>query len=81
MKPNCKEQLRHLHILHGFNTGTCEELAGKLAISASPHGYAAQIDTLDSSRNQIPKDVSVVFITASYNGEPPDNAAQFVSWL
>ena len=80
-KQNEKEQPRPLYIYYGSNTGTCEELAGKLAISASHHGYTAQIDTLDSSRNQIPKDAPVVFITASYNGEPPDNAAQFISWL
>lgn len=76
-----KEQRRPLYVFYGSNTGTCEELAGKLAISASRHGYNAQIDTLDSSRNQIPKAAPVIFITASYNGEPPENAAQFISWL
>ena len=76
-----KEQQRPLYVFYGSNTGTCEELAGKLAISASHHGYNAQIDTIDSSRNQIPKAAPVIFITASYNGEPPENAAQFISWL
>ena len=76
-----EEQRRPLYVFYGSNTGTCEELAGKLAITASHHGYNAQIDTLDSSRNQIPKAAPVIFITASYNGEPPENAAQFISWL
>ena len=76
-----KEPRQPLCISYGSNTGTCEELAGKLAISASHRGYHAQIDALDSSRNQIPKDVPAIFITASYNGEPPENVAQFISWL
>ena len=76
-----KEQRRPLYIFYGSNTGTCEELAGKLSLSASQHGYNAQIDTIDSSQNQILKAVPVIFITASYNGEPPENAARFISWL
>lgn len=84
-KPNGEQyeesRLRPLYIFHGSNTGTCEELAGKLALSAPRHGYIAQIDTLDSTMEQIPTDAPVVLVTASYNGEPPDNAAQFISWL
>lgn len=29
----------------------------------------------------VPKDEPVVFITASYEGQPPDNAAHFFEWL
>ena len=68
-------------ILYGSNSGTCEGLAQSLAKSASAHGYLAKVQPLDSAIDQVPKKQPVVIITASYEGQPPDNATQFVPWL
>ncbi|KAL1963471.1 hypothetical protein VTN77DRAFT_8372 [Rasamsonia byssochlamydoides] len=70
-----------LHIFFGSNTGTCEALARRLADDAAAYGYAAEIDALDSAMQNIPKSEPVVFITSSYEGQPPDNAAHFFEWL
>ena len=68
-------------ILYGSNTGTCESLAQTLATQAPNHGFKATVKTLDTVVNNVPKDEPVVIVTASYEGQPTDNAAQFVSWL
>lgn len=70
-----------LHIFFGSNTGTCEALARRLADDAGAYGYAAEVDSLDSAMQNIPKSGPVVFITSSYEGQPPDNAAHFFEWL
>lgn len=68
-------------ILYGSNSGTCESLAQSLASEAAERGYKARVDALDSCVGSVPKGQPVVIITASYEGQPPDNAAHFVSWL
>lgn len=68
-------------ILYGSNAGTCEALAQNLARVASGRGYDAQVNPLDSAVDKISKDHPVVLISASYEGEPPDNATHFVEWL
>ncbi|KAF7588493.1 hypothetical protein BBP40_005661 [Aspergillus hancockii] len=71
-----------LTILYGSNTGTCEALAQRLAADAASHGFhASTVDPMDSGFNSLPTDRPIVIITASYEGQPPDNAAQFVSWM
>ncbi|KAI8221523.1 Bifunctional cytochrome P450/NADPH--P450 reductase [Colletotrichum sp. SAR 10_96] len=73
-----------LHIYYGSNSGTCEALAQRLAADAPAHGFrAAVVDPLDTARDNLPRDSStpVVVITASYEGQPPDNAAHFTLWL
>ncbi|KAK1838627.1 bifunctional P-450/NADPH-P450 reductase [Colletotrichum chrysophilum] len=75
---------RALHIYYGSNSGTCEALAQRLAADAPAHGFrAAVVDPLDTARDNLPRDSStpVVVITASYEGQPPDNAAHFTLWL
>ena len=67
-------------ILFGGNMGTCESLAGVIAQSSLSHGYKADVKPLDDATN-LPKDRPVLIITASYEGEPPDNARSFISWL
>lgn len=44
-------------------------------------GFTAKLGTLDSAAMKLPTDGPVVIVTASYEGEPPDNAAHFVKWL
>lgn len=68
-------------ILYGSNTGTCQSLAQKLSIDAQRHGYQASVQDLDSAVGNLPKDQPIVLISASYEGQPPDNAAQFVAYL
>lgn len=70
-------------VLYGSNSGTCEAFAQTLAADAASHGFrATKVDTLDSvSRaKELPKDPTVI-ITASYEGQPTDNAAHFYDWL
>ncbi|KAF1993752.1 cytochrome P450 [Amniculicola lignicola CBS 123094] len=68
-------------ILYGSNTGTCQSLAQKLAAEAGARGYQASLNDMDSGINALPTDQPVAIITASYEGFPTDNAAQFVAWL
>lgn len=69
-------------IYYGSNTGTCEALANRLASDAANHGFRADlVDTLDAARENLPTDKPIVIITASYEGQPADNAAHFVNWV
>lgn len=70
-----------LLVLFGSNTGTCEALAQSLASSAEEHGFSAQVRSMDSASGALIREVPVAIITASYEGQPPDNAAHFVEWL
>lgn len=70
-----------MHIFYGSNTGTCESLASSLATSAQARGYQAKVDVLDKATNAVSDTEPTIIISASYEGEPPDNAAQFVPWL
>ncbi|EOD51987.1 putative nadph-cytochrome p450 reductase protein [Neofusicoccum parvum UCRNP2] len=62
------------------------ELRVKDSLTIKPDGFemgwaAAPIATLDSAVEKLPTGQPVVVITASYDGEPADNAAEFVKWL
>ncbi|KAJ7048509.1 NADPH--cytochrome P450 reductase-like protein [Mycena amicta] len=70
-----------LSILYGSNTGTCQTLTSRLASEAAKRGFRATIADLDSGVGRLPRDHPVLIITASYEGQPPDNAARFVAWL
>ncbi len=73
---------QRMTIIYGSNTGSCQALAQKLASEATQRGFAASVDDLDSAVDKIPADGQpVVVITASYEGQPPDNAARLVAWL
>lgn len=70
-------------VLFGSNSGTCEAFAQTVAADAASHGFkATKVDSLDSyARQTDPPDEPIVIITASYEGEPPDNAAHYYNWL
>ncbi|KZO97736.1 fatty acid hydroxylase [Calocera viscosa TUFC12733] len=72
-----------LHIFFGSNSGSCEGFAQQVASDAATHGFAAAIATLDSIEDvsALPRDGPVIVITASYEGQPADNAAHFVQSL
>ncbi|CAE6532707.1 unnamed protein product [Rhizoctonia solani] len=70
-----------LYVLYGSNTGSCEGFAQQIASGAGAKGFRAVIATLNSVANKIPTDGPVVIVTASFEGEPADNAAHFVQGL
>ncbi|KAI0629781.1 fatty acid hydroxylase [Trametes polyzona] len=74
-------KLQPLYVLYGSNTGNSESFAQRLASDAPAHGFKASIGTLDSASAHLPKDGPLVIVTASYEGQPADNAAHFVEWL
>lgn len=74
--------LAPITILYGSNSGTCESMAQRLAADAPIHGYSVtQLESLNSGTGKLPRDQPVIIFTASYEGQPPDNAGQFVRWL
>ncbi|EME89186.1 uncharacterized protein MYCFIDRAFT_27347 [Pseudocercospora fijiensis CIRAD86] len=85
------EDAKPMTILYGSNTGeslplgshgTCTALAQKLSLEGRRHGFDARVMELNDAVDAIPRDGQpVVLITASYEGQPTDNAAQFVKWL
>ncbi|OUM02409.1 bifunctional cytochrome P450/NADPH--P450 reductase [Variovorax sp. JS1663] len=74
-------QATPLLVLYGSNTGSCEAFAERIASDAGAQGYAAQAASLDDHAGSLPTEGVVVIITASYEGQPPDNARQFAAWL
>ncbi|TQV96610.1 hypothetical protein V2A60_003004 [Cordyceps javanica] len=71
-----------MSVFYGSNSGTCEALAQRVAADAGAHGFqVTEIGPLDNANQKLPTDRPVVIVTASYEGEPPSNAAHFVDWL
>ncbi|KAJ7218368.1 fatty acid hydroxylase [Mycena pura] len=70
-----------LYALYGSNTGTSEAFAQRIANEAPSYGFRPSIGTLDSAAGKVPTDGPVIIVTASFEGEPADNAAHFVDWL
>ena len=82
LAPSNEPQKEGLTILYGSNSGTCFSLAQKLASAVGTKlGLATAVHDLDFGTKALPTDHPVVIITASYEGQPPDNAARFVEWL
>ncbi len=70
-----------LLVLYGSNLGTAEGIARNIAQDATNRGFVATVGALDDHVGALPKEGGVVVVTASYNGQPPDNAAKFCHWL
>ncbi|WP_010585129.1 bifunctional cytochrome P450/NADPH--P450 reductase [Schlesneria paludicola] len=70
-----------MQVLFGSNSGSCESFAQRIATEAHRHGYRATTAPLDSAVDHLSKDGPVIIVTATYEGQPPDNARQFVGWL
>ena len=68
-----------LLVLYGSNAGSSQAFAERLAADAPSHGFRPTLGSMDEFASQLPKDGAVVVVTASYEGQPPDNARQFVS--
>ncbi|SMQ52601.1 unnamed protein product [Zymoseptoria tritici ST99CH_3D7] len=76
-----KSKLQPLEILYGSNTGTCEALAQALASASPDHGFNPTVRSLDEGVSSAKKNHPMVIFTASYEGQPPDNAGHFVEWV
>jgi cytochrome P450/NADPH-cytochrome P450 reductase len=72
--------LTPLLVLYGSNSGSAEGFARRIASDARRQGFAADLDTMDGRAGQLPTAGAVVVVTASYEGQPPENAKQFVAW-
>lgn len=70
-----------LLVLYGSNTGSCEAFANRIAGDAPSRGYAPTVAAMDDYAGRLPRDGAVIVVTASYEGQPPDNARQFVSYV
>lgn len=72
---------RPMTVFFGGNMGTCESLAQTVGTQAASYGYKVQVRPLDDATSNMPKDQPVLLITSSYEGQPPDNASNFVGWI
>lgn len=70
-----------LAVFHGSNLGTCRALAHQLAEEASDLGYRTTVAPLDDAVEALPTGGAMVVVAASYNGQPTDDARQFLAWL
>ena len=69
-----------LLVLYGSDTGSSEAFAQRIVGEAASQGYTADISTLDQHSAQLPTDGAVIIVTASYEGQPTQNAKQFMAW-
>ncbi|MGG1631716.1 bifunctional cytochrome P450/NADPH--P450 reductase [Rossellomorea sp. NRS-1567] len=70
-----------LYILFGSNMGTAEGIARDLAETGRQQGFITEVAPLNDYTGGLPTEGAVLIVSASYNGNPPDNADEFVSWL
>ncbi len=69
-----------LLVLYGSNAGTAESFARRVASDAASRGYRVTCAALDTHVGALPTEGAVVVVSASYNGQPPDNARAFCEW-
>jgi cytochrome P450/NADPH-cytochrome P450 reductase len=70
-----------LSVLYGSDNGASESLAYRFSREAITRGFDAEVQDLNARKETVPTDRPVIIICSSYNGVPPHNARQFVSWL
>ena len=72
-----------LLVLYGSQTGTAEGVAKKTAKAAEARGFAPRLVCLDKFETvELAKEERLLVITSTYgDGDPPDNAQGFWSWL
>ncbi|SEG51135.1 cytochrome P450 / NADPH-cytochrome P450 reductase [Saccharopolyspora kobensis] len=68
-------------LLHGSNYGTCRDFSAQLADATAEIGCDTATAALDDHTGALPTDRPVVITAASYNGQPTDDAAEFIRWL
>ncbi|OQD89465.1 hypothetical protein PENANT_c002G02902 [Penicillium antarcticum] len=71
-----------ISFFYGSNSGTCKALAHQLASTAIARGFTKQkLALLDTAVDNLPRNEPVVIVTTTYDGQPTDDAKQFVAWL
>ncbi|WP_377890463.1 bifunctional cytochrome P450/NADPH--P450 reductase [Alkalihalobacillus sp. R86527] len=70
-----------LLVLYGSNLGTAEGIARDLAETGRQQGFSTNVAPLNEYVNDLPQKGAVLIVSASYNGNAPDNADKFVQWL
>lgn len=70
-----------LTVLYGSNMGAARQIAQRLTDEGEQQGYAVSFAALDEYVDALPTAGVLLVVCASYNGQPPDNAAQFHRWL
>lgn len=75
------EKATDLLVLYGSNTGSSEAFANRLAAEATRHGFRPTIGAMDEFAGRLPAAGGLIVVTASYEGQPPDNARQFMSYI
>lgn len=70
-----------LTVLYGSNMGAARQIAQRLADEGEQQGYSVNFATLDDCTDALPSSGVLLVVCASYNGQPPDNAQRFHSWL
>lgn len=70
-----------LLVLHGGNSGSSLSIARRIATQAAARGYAPRLSAMDAAVDALPAHGGIVVVTASYEGQPADNARRFVAWL
>ncbi|KIJ52190.1 hypothetical protein M422DRAFT_243795 [Sphaerobolus stellatus SS14] len=83
-KENTAENPEHgvdLYLAYGSNSGTCKDFAQRVASETRSKGFIPHIVSLDSIEPAVPTNGPVIIFTASYEGEPADNARRFVESL
>ena len=68
-------------VLHGSNLGTCRALAKLLAEEATDFGCSTTVGPLDDYAGALPEADATVIVASSYNGQPSDDAREFMAWL
>ena len=67
---------RPFTVLYGTRLGTCRDIASHMADRAASQGFAVKLAPLDEMLGVLPKTGTLVVITATYNGQPPDTATR-----
>ena len=73
-----------MKVLYGSNAGSSQEFATQVVASAGNAGFQASLESLDAAvaaGSIVPDGRTVIVVTATYNGLPPDNAVAFKEWL
>ena len=70
-----------LTVLYGSNSGSAQAFARRIGDEAPAHGFRPVVAPMDDATGEMPGEGAVVIVTASYEGQPPDNAAQFLPYV
>ena len=76
-------ETKSLLVLYGSQTGNAEGLAKRFASEAEKHGCASSLFALnDYEKAELTKASRLIVVSSTWgDGDPPDNAAAFWSWL